>query len=51
MTRVYCALVSSKKSMLDQGGNALKANTPEALGLMRLNGNGDSYQMVAVVGV
>ena len=51
MTRVNGALVGSKKPALDQGGNALKANTPEALGLMRLNGNGDSYQMVAVVGV
>ena len=51
MTRVYGALVSSKKSMLDQGGNALKANTPEALGLMRLNGNGDSYQMATVMGL
>lgn len=30
--------------------NALKANTPKALGLMHLNGNGDRYQMAAVMG-
>ena len=36
---------------IDRGcSNALKANTPEALGLMHLNGNGDGHQMAAVVG-
>ena len=29
--------------------NALKTNTPEALGLMHFNGNGDGYQMAAVM--